>query len=280
MTQNLWCSLYLTCADDSLTAKTVADSLNLALAGQGYTAYDPFGLIPGRVYDENVKLFVSPAEGWVRVLVEENMPQSLLKELSQTYTCLFIRVENPDTSTIQVYQEGKLNEDRISALAPFLREGKNPQDLHSALTKTEITIIEPENANEGFIPADALPEDIQRMAKNVDANNMNQMFSKVTSGLFGKMNADADAANALVEQAKQMNWNSPQGWKIRSLINLLTMPANWRDPNFVTLRDAYSLHARKQRKPDARLYPGDAEAMRAVPDALDYIPVYAGKSTP
>jgi hypothetical protein len=46
----------------------------------------------------------------------------------------------------------------------------------------------------------------------------------------------------------------------------------------VALRDSYQLHARRQRKPDARLYPGDEEAMTRVPDALDYIPVYGGKN--
>jgi hypothetical protein len=52
---------------------------------------------------------------------------------------------------------------------------------------------------------------------------------------------------------------------------------DWRDPDFVTLRDAYALHKRRERSPNATLYPGDAEALAAVPDALTYTPVYAGK---
>ena len=53
---------------------------------------------------------------------------------------------------------------------------------------------------------------------------------------------------------------------------------NWRDPDFVTLRDAYALHERRRRSPKATLYPGDAETLAAVPDALAYTPIYAGKA--
>ncbi|MEL7236580.1 MAG: hypothetical protein AAGK74_18905, partial [Chloroflexota bacterium] len=100
---------------------------------------------------------------------------------------------------------------------------------------------------------------------------------KVTDGLFGRLNADSEAAKALVQQSAQMNWNTPNGWKIRALLEMLNVPPGWREPPFVSLRSAYSLHARRQRKPDARLYPGDEETMKLVPNALDYTPVYAGK---
>ncbi|MBL8157537.1 MAG: hypothetical protein JNM70_25480, partial [Anaerolineae bacterium] len=42
------------------------------------------------------------------------------------------------------------------------------------------------------------------------------------------------------------------------------------------LRDAYQLHSRRQRNPNARAYPGDEAVMAAVPDALMYTPVYGG----
>ena len=60
-------------------------------------------------------------------------------------------------------------------------------------------------------------------------------------------------------------------------MDCLNIP-DWRAPDFVTLRDAYALHKRRQRSPNATLYPGDAEALAAVPDALTYTPIYAGKS--
>jgi hypothetical protein len=60
-------------------------------------------------------------------------------------------------------------------------------------------------------------------------------------------------------------------------MNCLTIPLGWISPDFVALRDAYQLHERRRRNPNAMLYPGDAEAMAAVPNALDYAVVYAGK---
>ena len=54
------------------------------------------------------------------------------------------------------------------------------------------------------------------------------------------------------------------------------MPSDWHAPDFTTLRDAYQVAERRQRRPNAGLYPGDAEALAAVPDALAYTPVYGG----
>ncbi len=73
------------------------------------------------------------------------------------------------------------------------------------------------------------------------------------------------------------NWNSPGGRRLHALMRCLTVPDHWREPDFGVLRDAYQLHSRQQRKPDARLYPGDDATMNRVPDALDYVPVYGGR---
>ena len=73
------------------------------------------------------------------------------------------------------------------------------------------------------------------------------------------------------------DWDSAGGKRIRALADLLTLPSDWREPDFVALRDAYQLHDRKRRNPNATLYPGDAEAMSKVPHALNFTPVYAGK---
>ena len=56
----------------------------------------------------------------------------------------------------------------------------------------------------------------------------------------------------------------------------LDVSNNWHEPDFVALRDAYQLHLRRQRNPKAMLYPGDTQAMGAVPNALEYTPIYGG----
>jgi hypothetical protein len=100
------------------------------------------------------------------------------------------------------------------------------------------------------------------------------MFARLSGNLAAKSAAGAGDTNALL---RQPDWNSAGGRKIVALLGCLAIPG-WREPDFVTLRDAYALHARRQRNPSARLYPGDAEAMDAVSDALVYTPIYAGKS--
>ncbi|MGB1286519.1 MAG: hypothetical protein ACPG7F_08305, partial [Aggregatilineales bacterium] len=74
------------------------------------------------------------------------------------------------------------------------------------------------------------------------------------------------------------DWNSQGGQYIRALMACLTLPENWRTPDFTSLRIAYSLYKRRARRPNGMQLPGDVDAMAAVPDALDYVPVYGGKN--
>ncbi|MEM6283918.1 MAG: hypothetical protein AAF787_17135 [Chloroflexota bacterium] len=279
MTQNLWYSLFLTCGDTAPDPATIANRLTESLTEQGYTPYDPFGILPGSVYDSSVRAFVAPAGGvWVQLLTEAPFPASIVAALTAAHTGLLVRIDAPDTLTVEAHVDGHHAEDTVAALAPYLREGKNAHDLSSALNRTNITIIEPDESQD-FLPPGALPDDIQQMAQGVDAGSLNKMFGRVTDGLFGRLGGDSAAAKALVEQSTEMDWNTPTGWKVRALLDMLSVPPGWQQPAFVALRSAYGLHIRRQRKPDARLYPGDAETMKLVPNALDYLPVYAGKNT-
>jgi hypothetical protein len=111
------------------------------------------------------------------------------------------------------------------------------------------------------------------------------MIDRLSQNLLNKVGqrtgTDAQSMSAAAQEMispTPPDWNSPGGQRIRAVMQCLTVPDNWRDPDFVALRDAYQLRVRRQRKPDARLYPGDEEAMNRVPDALDYIPIYGGKN--
>ncbi len=110
------------------------------------------------------------------------------------------------------------------------------------------------------------------MAAQVDLKQAGRLFERMSATLARKTSADPAAGDLL----KQPDWSSAGGQRIRALMDCLNVP-NWQAPDFVTLRDAYALHERRQRSPKARLYPGDAEALAAVPDALAYTPVYGGK---
>jgi len=262
---NLWNSLY--CRSDN--AGAVVEKLQETLTNLGYTLYNPFGAFPGKAYPQSVRLFVGlSVNGWVRVIGEPNARQLLV--LSQTTLCLYCVLDGVN-ARIEVYAAGQ-PADLPSSLTPYLRPGRTLDDLTRALQVRSDAPISP-NAE---FPLAALPDDVQSMAGGVNPAQAQKMFQRLSGNLMKKVARDpsqADAARALVT-GSMVDWNSAGGQSIRALLDCLMESAV--EPDFTALRDAYQLHERKRRSPNARLYPGDAEAMAKVPNALDYIPVYGG----
>lgn len=256
-----WTSLYLPC--------DVTPALKDSLTALGYTLYNPFIPLPGKAYSQSVRLFVAPrVAGWTRLIGEPDMQQ--LPILSRRCLCLYVMLAGKD-ARIEVYAGGKQTEAR-AALVPYLREGYTADDLDRALHHAAVSIVE------SAMPMAALPDDVQAMAGKVDQQQAQKMFERLSGKLMGKVSpggSTADEARRMI--ADTVDWNSVGGQRIRALMGCLTVPDNWREPDFVTLRDAYQLHERKQRNPNARLYPGDAAAMAKVPNALGYEPVYGGR---
>lgn len=270
---SIWHSLYLSCAD-ATPRETIVETLKQALSTQGYTLYNPFGIMPGMTYPQTVRLFVAPQAGnWIRILGEPDM--TLLPTLSQHGALLSTRLAG-DTAEINVYQHGA-EADVVTVLASYLPADKSPDDLAQMLQSDTFNLprIGSDQPQMMAVPLDALPEDVQQMAQGISAKHADKLFGKMTRKLVGG-GEEAEAARALL-QNRAADWNSPGGGRIRALMELLQMPLHWREPDFSTLRDAYQLHSRHQRKPDMNLLPGDAEAMAAVPNALEYVPVYGGR---
>lgn len=260
-----WSILF--CRSDDSAA--VSAALRDALTALGYELYDPFGALPGKVYRQALRLFVAPAAvGWVRVIGQPD--ERLLPALSSGSLCLYAAFEEAD-SQIVVYQHG-IPAEALSALRPFLRPGYTEQQFISAFTDP-ITVQPPTAV--GSVPLDALPDDVKGLAATVNPAQTQKLFARLSGSLLGKVaGADAQSAQALLNAAA--DWNGPGAQRVRAVLNCLALPVKWDFPDFVTLRDAYQLHERKRRNPNAREYPGDAQAMAAVPDALMYIPVYGG----
>lgn len=284
MTTNSWHSLFLTSnAPGPDRSAVVADAMRTAAQGIGYTLYNPFGIIPGRSYAHTIRAFVFPVrDGWVRVLSDTILPGPVVAAAANGGFCLSVALTDTDND-IRVYQDGQAADDPASALQAYLQPGANPDDIQRALHAPDLTVLPAEDTpqapmQEVVLPLDALPEDIQRMAKGMKPEQASRMFNKMM-GQFGKGSEDAQRKQAqeLMKQAQGLDWSTPSAQQVRLLMRLITVPDDWRKPDFVTLRDAYSLHARRQRRPNARMYPGDAESIAAVPDALAYHPVYAGK---
>jgi hypothetical protein len=120
---------------------------------------------------------------------------------------------------------------------------------------------------------DALPEDVKAM--NTRPDQAQAMLDRLGGGLIRKAGGDESSAKAAL-QGHPPHWDSREGRRVAALLERLHIP-NWAQPDFVTVRDAYQLHLRRQLRPNAPLYQGDQETLDAVPNALDYRPVYAGK---
>jgi len=263
-----WDSLYLPSAD----ADAVAEALRRALPALGYTLFDPFAPIPGPAYPRAVRLFVAPAaDGWVRVIGAVD-PRAL-PALSAGSLCLHLALRGAEAH-IAAWADGA-EADPVIALAPHARPGC---DLAAALRGDAPVLAEIDAAPDPLLRT--LPDDVRPLADRVNLKQAQGMLDRLSGGLLKRAGADANseaAARALADSAGP-DWNSPGGRRIRALMACLTLPHTWREPDFASLRDAYQLHLRRQRRPDAALYPGDAQALARVPAALDYTPVYAGRA--
>ena len=263
-----WTSIYCRASDPAL----VEAALRQHLPALGYEVYEPFGLIPPKAYAQTVKLFVAPAQdGWVRVIGAAD--DAVLGGLNAFPPALRITLNGEEADfTVP-------GGDVTAALRDYLRPGSTPEDVLGAIRGP--MIVPPRTAPAQppvmAVPLEALPEDVRGMLGKVDSSAAESMFNRLSGTLMNKVGGQAEAAQALMAANAGPDWESIGGARIRALLNCLTVPSEgWQAPDFTALRDAYPLHARRQRKPDARLYPGDAEALAAVPDALAYRPVFGG----
>ena len=261
-----WDSLYLPSADQQGVAATLRQSME----NLGYTLYDAFGPLPGKSYARTVRLFVGPpTEGWIRVIGTPD--PRLLMPLASRAPCLYLGLDG-EVGVIDLYAPGGRTQPEV-VLLPYLRDGCTADDLRQVLYG-EYTGTGDQAGAESFAH---LPDDVQAMTGKVNARHAQKMFQRLSGNLLKKTGADAQTAEAARALLQTPDWTTPGAQRLLALVDCLALPDNWREPDFVALRDAYQLYARRQRKPDARLYPGDEDIMARVPDALDYIPVYGGR---
>lgn len=270
---NSWNSIYLQTHETAAVVITLVESLQAL----GYQRYDPFpggmGTPPG--LKTFAKYFVAPAQdGWVRILGEP--VADLLPVLSRKMPLLYAWLAETG-SGIEVYNEGERHDDQ---LVDYLRSGKVLPDTTSMKQADPSTIV---NMPAGI----ALPDDVQQLARdhNVDPQQTDRLVSRLTSQLFGKLDRTSGGeASAMQTQARTLasgnttiNWNSAAGQYLIAAMESLTVPANWRVPDFDSLRDAYQVARRLRRTPSAQLMPDEQAAIKAIPNAIEYEAVYMGK---
>ncbi|HVO71972.1 MAG TPA: hypothetical protein VMT24_18110 [Aggregatilineaceae bacterium] len=280
----MWYSLYLPTA----SAGPVIDALRSLLAAHRYAPYDPFpgGTgTPGGLTDL-VRQFVAPPQGdWLRILGQP--AEALLPEFSTAVSIPVLYAWlTDDVGGFALFQDGARHDDP-AMFQPYLRESRTPDDLRRAWAgQLPVGALDAELS--AAVPGeDALPPEIQQFAQaqGVDARKAGKLFERLGDSLFSKLGrqsggADDDEqaqARAIFMGGGRGHWNSLNGQRVRAIASVLDLPSNWRLPTWETVRDAYHVHRLRQRRPRMALMPGDKEAMDAVPDALDYTPIYMGK---
>ena len=258
-----WNSLFLINPD----TEAVANRLRDLLTEHHYTLYNPFGIMPTKPYKQTVRLFVAPVrDGWGRVVGEPDA--ALLPELSQAWPLIWLSLSGQDVG-IQTFVDGHaVDADHF----PGVDAGRLARALHDA----ELEIVAKPSST---LPLGALPPDVRAMAIKVDPKRANKMFEHLSSTLLKRAGGEAAAARMLIEPPDAPDWDGVAGARLRGVAQAFGLPDDWQSPDFVSVRDAYQASARRQRKPDAPLFPGDAEALAAVGDAPAYLPVFGGRDT-
>lgn len=263
-----WHSLYLSSNDTA----AIINHIEAHLGEQGYTLYSPFGRFPGMSYPNTTKTFVAPVQhSWVRVLLDcsEADADKLAQALSCDYLCISASLDGR-MGRLHVYQNGVLVNDASFALQALASDDCN---LHVILNASTYELPDIDSVQVGDVTLTDLPPDLQHLAGDVTGKRADTLFKQL-SKRFLKTVGIFNASTLLDHQA---DWNSQGGQLLRAVMACLIPDGSWRTPNFATLRSAYSLQTRRQHDPNTALLPGDEEALVAIPNALDYTPVYGGK---
>ena len=256
-----WQSLYV------FTSSSLENILSDWLKNQGYIRYDPFNTLGGAAYPNTMRLFLAPSAGeTVRILVECNnaaQVRALAVHLSSSAPCLSLRLDGTEAHIV-LYHEGKEAQDWMS----IARRGVTTLQLEEARQVGAPT------AQSTLIPVEDMPSSLRAMAQTVSQHQVGRLFQKMAYQMMSR--SQQTAAEKFLQGLPR--WDSAGGHMLMTCMSLLRVPRTWREPDFATLRTAYWLHLRRRTQPNAPLLPGDDNALRRVPDALTYTPLYGGKA--
>lgn len=269
-----WYSLYLPLDDQTRVTEALAE----VLTARGYTRYDPFpggtGLSFG--WKQRARHFVAPPEGaWTRVLGEcEPATLDALAAALET-NLLYVWLDEQGGGVCAWTPDGCDHD--ADTLANWLCADASLKDLRLAM---EGDVLAPALEQSGpQVLAVPLPPEMQALADRVDDREAEKLMDKLTKSVFGKLGgagqqAQADALGML---GGGTPWNSEAGRRVRAVMGCLCVVQGWREPALEALSGAYQVARARQHNPDGLRLPGDEAALAAVPDALRYLPVYAGR---
>lgn len=255
----LWSSVYIPTDDE----ERVTSVLGVIHAAAGYKPYNPFpggtGTPTGIV--GRVRLFVAPAEdNWTRVigLPDVDLLNPLAAEMKSPLVYAWIGAEN---SVVEVIGGGDVSQ--------FLREGRSAEDLDAAMRGPIAAGSDAPAAGEIAKLADAY---------GVDAGQADKMFQKAAKTVFSKLDKRTGGEAASMQDAAKksldssFSWGMPSARRVMAIMACLSIPQNWREPDFGDLAAAYPIACLLDM--DAPLLPGDEDTLDRVEYPLDYTPAY------
>jgi len=254
-------------------AEWVAETMISALSGLGFTQYDPFPGGSGTpvAFKTFARHFVAPAsDNWVRILgqpLAESLP-ALIAALSKDRAVMSVELDETE-GRVLAYVNGQPR-----PLEPFLRLG--------------FTLSEPDR-EPAFVRREksSLPPELENLARqgNVNPEQASKLMNRLTGQIFGKLNRQSGGeANAMRNEAQAMltgsaiDWTSSAARRLTATVESLRLPENWREPSLEVLKDAYQVARRLRKNPKASLMADEKQALDAVPNAGDYLPVYMGRA--
>ncbi|RPI95211.1 MAG: hypothetical protein EHM39_11880 [Chloroflexi bacterium] len=281
-----WYRLLIPITDAPTDAPKVAAALRSSLEARDYIPFDPF---PGGTgtplgLTSMVRLFVAPPQdGWVVVLGE--YPENLIDNVSRELDSPVLYGWLTETEGGFALFEGSTRRDDPAAFDRYLRRGQSDDILRRAFAgELKVEAVDSDKPPVAVLGADALPPELRQMAEDQGADPVKagKMFERISGTLLNRLGGGAgkeeqEQARAMIMGGGGMDvWNSLKGQRVRAIAGVLNLPGNWRLPSLQAVRDAYQVHRLRQRSPRLALMPGDREVMQAVPDALEYVPVYMG----
>ncbi len=267
-----WHSLYMSRSD----GPAIADAFRTALQASGYRLYDPFpggsGLSFG--WKQRVRHFVAPAAGAVtRVLGEPALEALPAVAAALGGPVLHVWLAEDGAGLAVWTADGR--DESAAGLAAWRRDGVAPDALRRALDGHAPAA--PLAAAGPQVMAVPLPHDVQAMAESVDPGQAEKMMDRLTRQVFGKFGGGQSQQAGAALLGGAVDWNAAEGRRLRAVMACLAVPVSWREPSLAEVRESFQVARGRRHNPDGLRLPGDDDSLARVPDALQYIPVYAGK---
>lgn len=269
---NPWYS-YFVLSDDQTD---VANRVLAAYQSAGWATYDPFPGGSGTpfTFKSFAKQFVLPgSNGSVRIVSESVMPAPVLAEFSRRAPVLRAWLTAVDAGW-EVIRSGSADTSQ-RAFGPFMRPGHPLEDITRALGGH---IPMPDIAGTGTGP---LPKDVAQLAqdRSVDPKQAQRLTERMSSSLFNRFGgaggAARDSAQAFLNAG--IDWNSPNGRRVRAGADVLIVPNDWRQPDYVQAKDAFQAMRALARNPKAMLTASERNALDLFPFVQRYKALFFGK---